>query len=77
MTAAEVYVTPLRKIILSLVGISMIVQIIAISAFLTIAQIITPSGLDATTVFSAVPLGFITISIPLAPGGFGVSRICL
>lgn len=75
VTAAEVYVQPLRRIILPLVGISMVVQIITITTFITIAKVIIPEGLNTTVAFSAIPLGFITIAIPLAPGGFGVGHV--
>ncbi len=64
-----------RKRILLYIGLSMIVQGLAMFAFWYLVSPFAQGELSLTTVFSIMPMGFIGIAIPIAPAGLGVGHV--
>lgn len=65
-----------RNKLLSLLGMSMLIQAVAIFIFWFMANpFATGADLKISTVFSIMPIGFISLAIPIAPAGMGVGHV--
>lgn len=65
----------IKKNIFQFIIISIASQLLTIFSIMIIANSFSETPLTIATSFTAIPLGLITLSIPLAPGGFGVGHI--
>ncbi len=63
-----------KKIVFLAVGISLLVQIMGVLSFFIIVEPFAPS-LSLLNTFTFVPIGFITIAIPISPQGLGVGHV--
>ncbi len=64
-----------RNKILILLALSMTLQSIIIFIFWYLASPYSVGDLSLVTVFSIMPIGFISISLPIAPAGLGVGHV--
>jgi glycosyltransferase 2 family protein len=72
---AQNYIKPLKKIIFITIVYSSIAQIAGVLAFTNLSSISGTPTIPLDVAFTAIPMGFITLAIPLAPGGFGVGHV--
>ncbi|MFT6632337.1 MAG: hypothetical protein ACJAS4_002300 [Bacteriovoracaceae bacterium] len=65
-----------RNKLVALISMSMIIQALAIFIFWYLAHpFATGHELNISTVFSVMPIGFISLAIPIAPAGLGVGHV--
>jgi uncharacterized membrane protein YbhN (UPF0104 family) len=63
-----------RKEIFICFALSVVIQFLAILAFWTITSPFYGQSLPLPLVFTFIPIGFITVAIPISPGGLGVGH---
>jgi uncharacterized membrane protein YbhN (UPF0104 family) len=65
-----------RKKLIALISMSILIQALAIFIFWYLAHpFATGEALNISTIFSVMPIGFISLAIPIAPAGMGVGHV--
>lgn len=65
----------IRKQLLGLLGISMVVQTLSIIIFWYVTHPFAEGDFQLLNAFSILPVGFISIAIPISPAGLGVGHV--
>lgn len=64
-----------RLVILKTISLSVIVHIIAITAFWSLSHTFLNANIGIKQLFSIIPIGLISIAIPVSPAGAGVGHL--
>ncbi|MFG1509877.1 lysylphosphatidylglycerol synthase transmembrane domain-containing protein [Halobacteriovorax sp. HFRX-2_2] len=64
-----------RAVILKSIGLSVIVHIFAITAFWSLVHSFLHANIGIKQLFSIIPVGLISIAIPISPAGAGVGHL--
>ncbi len=64
-----------KGLILKAIGLSLVVHAMAITSFWSLIHVFASAHLNISQLFSMVPIGFISIAIPIAPSGAGVGHL--
>jgi len=67
--------TIFKENILKLISLSMIIQGVAMLIFWYITRPYAEGDLSIATIFTILPAGFISLAIPISPGGLGVGHV--
>lgn len=64
-----------KKALVIAIGISFLAQLSTNVFMMTIAHAVGAEGIDTLVFFTAVPIGFMVMSVPIAPAGIGVGQV--
>jgi uncharacterized membrane protein YbhN (UPF0104 family) len=64
-----------KNIIFKVLGLSIVIQVIAIFIFWFLTHPYAEGNFTLATAFTVMPIGFISLAIPIAPAGLGVGHV--